>query len=364
MTRSLLNILIADDDEGDRAQIKRALHGAGLAFSCVETQSVAEALAACDKIAFECAIIDYRMPGHDGLHGIAALHQRLPYMCIVMATGQGDEIVATEAMKRGASDYIAKSNINAASIRQLIDSAMANAALRRQVAEQREELENFAAVLVHDLKSPTRTIRQFVQLIEESNGMGRPEKAAAYLHYVSQAAQRLDALIDTLRDYTKAGEHAAFSTVEMSVALTDAMANLRHEISARSAHVTHDALPRVIGNAPQLAQLLQNLIGNGIKYCEAATPTIHVAAEANGGDTWRFAVTDNGIGIAKESHGEVFNAFRRLHGAGKYEGTGLGLATCKKIVERHGGVIGCASEPGQGTTFFFTLPGAGAPPQN
>jgi signal transduction histidine kinase len=241
-----------------------------------------------------------------------------------------------------------------------------NDVLETRVAERttqldlaNDELENFAAVLVHDLKSPTRTIRQFVQLIEESNGEGRFEKAAEQLHHVSEAAQRIDALIDTLRQYTKAGERVAFTPVEMSVAMTDAMANLHDEIGARSARVTHDALPCVTGSAPQLAQLLQNLIGNGIKYCEAATPTIHVAAEANGGDTWRFTVTDNGIGIAKESYGEVFNAFRRLHGSGKYEGTGLGLATCKKIVERHGGVIGCASEPGHGTTFSFTLPGAG-----
>src|ERR1700681_2483436 len=123
MAHGTLNILIADDDEGDRKQVRRALRQAGLSCECVEASSIEEALEACDKCPFDCAFIDYRMPGHDGLHGIAALHERLPYMSIIMATGQGDERVATEAMKLGASDYIAKTNIHAKSIRRTIESA-------------------------------------------------------------------------------------------------------------------------------------------------------------------------------------------------------------------------------------------------
>jgi DNA-binding NtrC family response regulator len=140
-----LNILIADDDEGDRKQLRRALEQAGLSCECVETRSMNEAQEACDKCVFDCAIVDYRMPGYDGLHGIAALHQRLPHMPIIMATGQGDERVAAEAMKRGASDYIPKSQINKASIRRVIENALDKATLRRKVAEQREDaLRRFA----------------------------------------------------------------------------------------------------------------------------------------------------------------------------------------------------------------------------
>src|SRR5258708_6036088 len=107
-----LNILIVDDDEGDRKLVRRALNRTGLAHDCVEAVSIEKALQACDAHVFDCAIVDYHMPGQDGLCGIAALHERLPYMSIIMATGQGDEAVATEAMKRGASDYIAKTNIH------------------------------------------------------------------------------------------------------------------------------------------------------------------------------------------------------------------------------------------------------------
>jgi len=132
---------------------------------------------------------------------------------------------------------------------------------------------------------------------------------------------------------------------------------LQDSISVRGARVTHGELPAVFGNAPQLTQLLQNLIANGIKYCESEIPTIHVAAEPRDGNTWLFTVKDNGIGIPEAYYSSAFDAFRRLPGSTNYEGTGLGLATCKKIVERHGGIIRCASELGRGTTFSFTLPG-------
>jgi light-regulated signal transduction histidine kinase (bacteriophytochrome) len=360
VAQSTMNILIVDDDQGDRRQVMRALAKAGWSFKCVETANIEAALDACGQTAFDCAVVDYRMPGHDGLQGIAALHGRLPYMCIIMATGQGDEIVATEAMRLGASDYIAKKNINAESIARIIERAIENAALRRKVAEQRKELENFALVLVHDLKAPTRSLQGFVRLIERSNAQGEPEKVAEYCSLVFEAAQRMDALIDTLRLYTRAGKSVVFEPVEMGQVMKDTLSNLVDSISVRGARVTHGELPVVVGNAPQLTQLLQNLIANGMKYCKAEIPTIHVVAEPQDGNTWLFTVKDNGIGIPEAFYDSAFDAFRRLPGSSDYEGTGLGLATCKKIVERHGGVIGCASEQGQGTTFSFTLPGAGS----
>jgi diguanylate cyclase (GGDEF)-like protein len=181
MPDSKLNILIADDDEGDRRQVRRVLRQAGLACECIETASIEGALEACDKCAFDCAIVDYRMPGHDGLHGIAALHERHPYMPIIMATGEGDEIVATEAMKRGASDYIPKMHIHAESMRRVIESALEKAVLRRKAAQQRQELENFASVLVQDLKALEVKVHE--ARIDHLTGLaGRPlflEQAAA-----------------------------------------------------------------------------------------------------------------------------------------------------------------------------------------
>jgi signal transduction histidine kinase len=357
MPNRALNLLIADDDEGDRKLIKRAFKEAVPPYECTETTSIDAALNACEKSTFDCAIVDYRLPGRDGLAGITALHERLPYMAIIMFTGQGDEMVATEAMKRGASDYIPKAQIDAQSIRRICENAIEKLTLRRQVAEQREELENFASVLVHDLKAPLSSILGFTGFIEQSIHQEKPEKTTEYCQRVARAARRMSVLIDTLRGYTRAGAMVVLKPVEMGQVLEDTLANLEFLVQERGARITHDELPTVTGNAPQLVQLLQNLIGNGIKYCEAETPTVHVAASSPDAAVWRFSVKDNGIGIPKESYAQVFQPFKRLHGHGKYEGTGLGLATCVKIVERHGGTIWCESEEGLGTTFFFTLTG-------
>ena len=358
---SALNILIADDDEGDRKQIRRALKQSGLACECVEAVSIEDALAACDSNEFDCVIVDYQMPGRDGLDGITALHERHPYMSVIMSTGQGDEAVATEAMKRGASDYIGKAYINANSIRRSIESALEKSALRRKVAQQREELENFASVLAHDLSAPIASIQLFARAIEEELGDESADRKEiiALCREVVSAGRRTGALVDTLYEYTRADAKVAFETVEMRQVMESALFNLKHLIEERNASITYGKLPLVTGNAPQLVQLLQNLISNAIKYCDAVLPTVHVTASPDGESTWLFAVRDNGIGIPEEQYKRVFEPFTRLHGAGEYEGTGLGLAICKKLVERHGGVVRCRStRVGEGTTFLFTLRGA------
>jgi len=353
----MLNILIVDDDDGDRRLLRRALNQAGLSYNCVEAVSVEKAVEACGQRPFDCAIVDYRMPLCNGLEGIAALHRLHPHMPIIMGTGQGDEMIATEAMKRGATDYIPKGSINSDSIRRGIENAMEKAALRRKLAQQQAELENFARVLVHDLKAPITAIQSFAVFAEKSIADGKSELGTAHCRRVVKAAQRMNALIDTLHQYTKADAQIALEPVDMSRVLQDTLANLRAIIEEHGAQVTHDPLPVVIGHAPQLVQLLQNLIGNGIKYCEAEHPAVHIAALGQEGG-WLFSVKDNGIGISEQYYQVVFEPFKRLDDAGKYEGSGLGLATCKKIVERHGGTIRCESVLGKGSTFLFTLPGA------
>jgi signal transduction histidine kinase len=355
----MLNILIVDDDDGDRKQVRRTLKQAELACECVEATSIEEALDACEKRAFDCAVVDYRMPRYDGLRGIAALHERLPFMAIIMATGQGDEMVATEAMKLGASDYITKGQIDSRSIRRSIENAMEKTALRRTVAQQQEELENFASVLVHDLSAPIASMQIFARAIEDGLQDDGADKSEIIDHCrdVISAGRRTGALIDTLYEYTQANVQVALKPVDMRQVMENAQSALKHVIQQRRAQVTHGALPLVNGNAPQLMQLLQNLIGNGIKYCDAMVPTVHVAASLNGHNIWRFTVQDNGIGLGEEDYQRVFEPFKRLHDTSRYEGTGLGLATCKKIVERHGGLIRCESREGEGTTFSFTLQG-------
>jgi light-regulated signal transduction histidine kinase (bacteriophytochrome) len=143
--------------------------------------------------------------------------------------------------------------------------------------------------------------------------------------------------------------------VSAEAALQQVLANLAWEVERRAAVVSHGPLPAVFVHESQFLMLLQNLVHNGIKFNQSKPPRVHVAAEDRGG-AWAFAVTDNGIGIAAEHAEAVFAMFRRLHDASVYEGSGIGLATCKKIVEHHGGVISVESQPGRGATFCFTLP--------
>ena len=295
-----INILIADDDDGDRKQIKRALNQSGLGCTSIETASIHDALEACEAGAFDCAIIDYHLPGQDGLAGITALHEHCPYMAIIMLTGQGDEIVATEALKRGALDYISKKNMDASSIRRSVENAVAKASLVKTIAEQRNELEVFSRVLVHDLKTPINSVVGFAGLIEENIRTGRLEAVASYCGILAKSAKRMAALIDTLHRYASSEERVALEPLEMRGVMIDTLTNLGDLIRKRGAQVTYGELPRVSGT-PQLGQLLQNLIGNGIKYCEAEIPLVDVTAKPVDGDVWQFSVKDNGIGIPEKN---------------------------------------------------------------
>jgi signal transduction histidine kinase len=362
MSINAFRFLVIDDDEGDRKQIDRAMRQSRLGAECTETTSIEEGLAACERCEFDCAIIDYRLPGEDGLGGITTLHVKFPDMAIIMSTGQGDEMVATEAMKRGAADYISKSRMNAHTFQRTIQNALEKTALQRKIRQQQEELENFARVLAHDLRAPAAAIETFASRIAECLQKGNLADALEYGDWVIQRAQRMNRLIDTLHRYTMADAKVIFEPVEMNRVFEEARANLQHLIEECGAKVTTDPLPSVFGNTPQLIQLLQNLIGNGLKYCDRPVACIHLSAShpvlpGENHNSWLFAVADNGIGISQENYKKIFEPFIRLKGISKREGTGLGLATCRKIIERHGGTIWCESRPGSGTTFFFTLPG-------
>lgn len=367
MNMKALRLLVVDDDEGDRKQIGRVMRQSGIQADCIEATNLEEGLSACERGDFDCAIIDYRLPGEDGLGVITALHVRFPDMAIIMSTGQGDEMVATEAMKRGAADYISKSRMNAATFQRTIEHALEKTALQRQIRQQKAELENFARVLAHDLRAPAAAIETFATRISERLREGNLAEALAYADWVMQRARRMNRLIDTLHRYTMADAQVTFESVPMNHVFEEARANLQHLIQECGAIVTADELPSVFGNAPQLIQLLQNLIGNGLKYCDRSVPSIHLSASHpvrnEGNHCWLFAIADNGIGISEEHYRKIFEPFIRLKVATRRDGTGLGLATCKKIIERHGGTIWCESRPGSGTTFFFTLPGVDSPPR-
>ena len=225
-----------------------------------------------------------------------------------------------------------------------------------ELARSNAELQEFAYVASHDLQEPLRVISGFVQLLSDRYGGELDETADEFIGYVVDGTERMKILINDLLEYSRVGTRGRpLEPVESSSALENAMANLRVAISEANARVTHDRMPKVQGDINQLSQLFQNLISNGMKFHGDKRPEIHISS-VQVGESYVMSVSDNGIGIDPQHNERIFGMFKRLHGRGEYPGTGIGLAICSKIVERHQGKIWVESEIGNGATFSFTLP--------
>ena len=218
------------------------------------------------------------------------------------------------------------------------------------------ELDQFAAVVSHDLQEPLRVISGFSGMLKDRFEDKLEGDAKEFLHFIIDGGERMQKLITDLLAYSRLTTRGKeFLPVNCETVIKDVLNNLLVTIDETSAEVTHDLLPTVEADETQMVQLLQNLIANAIKFRGEKAPQIHVAI-TDEGDDWLFSVTDNGIGIEARHQERVFDIFQRLHPKSKYPGTGIGLAICKKIVERHGGRIYLTSEPDEGTILFFTLP--------
>ena len=244
-------------------------------------------------------------------------------------------------------------------IRDISERKQAEAKLSRAVEEltrSNEELEKFAYVASHDLQEPLRMVSSFVQLLEKRYKGNLDQDADDFINYAVDGANRMQVLITDLLAYSRVGRRGKeFKETACEAALDRALSNLQAVVEQSGAVVTRDPLPEVMGDGSQLTQLFQNLIGNAIKFCKDRTPSIHISAERKKNE-WVFSVRDNGIGIAPEYLERIFSIFQRLHGRQEYQGTGIGLAICRKVVERHGGRIWVESNPGSGATFYFTIP--------
>jgi PAS domain S-box-containing protein len=220
------------------------------------------------------------------------------------------------------------------------------------------ELQQFAYVASHDLQSPLRSISSFVQLLERRCADQVDAQARGWMRSASEATQRLSTLIRDLLEVSRIDSRAqSFVSVELEGVLDDAEALLSETIRDAGAVIRRQPLPVVNGDRSQLVQLLQNLIGNAVKYRGPEPPEILITAEQVQGE-FQIKVSDNGIGIAPDQHERVFEIFRRLHTQKAYPGTGIGLAVCRRVVTRHGGRIWIEARPGRGSTFVFTLPNA------
>lgn len=225
-----------------------------------------------------------------------------------------------------------------------------------ELARSNTDLKAFAHIVSHDLKEPLRVITGFLALLEKRYKDKLDKNAMEYIQFTVDGAKRMDVLIKDILEYSQVGiKNKEFKPLDCIFVLNKAIFNLQVAIQESGAVVTHENLPAVMADSALLTSLFQNLLGNAIKFHGAEAPKVHISAERKE-DEWVFSVRDNGIGIDPQFQEQIFAAFRRLYTRDEYPGTGIGLATCKKIVEYHGGRIWAESEPGKGSTFFFTLP--------
>ncbi|MGI9499647.1 MAG: sensor histidine kinase [Geminicoccaceae bacterium] len=349
------HLLIIDDSEDDRDAYQRLLKKE----MQVETIDLAEngeqGLALYQERPADCILLDFNMPGHNGLMVLEHLKSIDPHVPVVMMTGEGNEDIAVAAMKAGALDYVVKDTITAAVLRRALANAADKASLVRKIAAQREEQATFIRVLVHDIRAPLRGLTSFTEILGEDLEAGVHDDIPEHLEMIQTSAMRMNALVDTLAHYALLDRDIVFERIAMDDVINQVLDHLHMLIEERGAKVDVMPLPEVTGHGPQLVQLFQNLIGNGIKYNRQPEPAISVTADRTEED-WLFTIEDNGIGIPDDKLKTVFEPFQRLWSRDTYEGTGLGLAICRKIVERHGGRIWCCSETGRGSRFSFTMP--------
>jgi signal transduction histidine kinase len=402
-----VNILLVDDQSQNLLALEAVLEELG--ENLVKARSGRDALRCLLEQDFAVILLDVHMPDMDGFETAALIRERLrsSYTPIIFLTAaHRNENHISRGYSLGGVDYILKPvvpEILRSKVSVFVELARKTELVRHQsellraierreherlladtrallladlecknlelekgrsileekvrdLARANEDLEQFAYVASHDLQEPLRMVTMYVQLLARRNQGKLSEGSDDFIRFAQEGAARMHQLIHSLLEYSRIGARAkVFEPVDFEVLFEEVMKNLQVAREESGAVVTHDRMPVVGGDAAQLRTLLQNLIGNAIKFRGAGTPRIHLAAEA-GEKEWVFSVKDNGIGIDPEHADRIFVIFQRLHARESYPGTGIGLTICKKIVQRHGGRIWVESEPGKGATFKFTLP--------
>jgi PAS domain S-box-containing protein len=283
-------------------------------------------------------------------------HQGSVQFRLIAKDGRVIPVEARTLVLTDENGYPANVTGLAMDISQRVESERALAQYAQELKRSNEELQQFAYVASHDLQEPLRMVASYLQLLQRRYQDHLDEDANEFIEYAVDGATRMKALINDLLTYSRVQtKQQPFKAVVLEEVVNTALTNLQVAIEDNAAEIIYDELPTVSGDSRQLVQVFQNLIGNALKFRSDAPPCVRVSAKRRSGE-WIISVSDNGIGIEEAYRERIFIIFQRLHGKGKYSGTGIGLAICKKVVERHGGRIWVESEPGNGTTFYFTLP--------
>ena len=353
-----LNVLVVDDDIGDRKLLRRILGGKEFEANVTEAESAPAALSSESK-AFDAIFLDYHLPMTTGLSALATFRETWPRAAVFLMTGQGDEEVAKSAILEGASDYLTKSNINATLLLRLLKDGVESARLRTRLEEQHDDLSTFAEVLVHDFRAPIRAAAYLAQQVEEDLEAGDTVVARHGLTVLQSSAAQMMDMIKSLSDHIRFDRDEAFEAAHPHILVSRALKAIELDITQSKAAVDTTMsidTPSVLVQPPQIIQVIQNLVANSLKFSGPKSPEITVTVSEDKCGMVMIEVKDKGIGIPQEFRDRIFEPFKRVPGSAEINGTGLGLATCKKVVQRHGGRIWCESEIAAGTTIRFTLP--------
>jgi signal transduction histidine kinase len=389
-----VKILLVDDQPENLVALEAVLEHLGQEL--VKAHSGREALRQLLDNDFAVILLDVKMPDMDGFECAAMIRERerSSDTPIIFLTALKSDEFLSRGYNMGAVDYLSKPIVPEVlrskiavfvelgrknkllkqqnlELQHLIEERLRaeddirrlNADLERRVHERtqelsrsNEELRQFAYVASHDLQEPLRTVGSYAQLLAKRYRGQLDSDADEFVRYMVDGVTRMHVLLNDMLAYSRVTDSEAKTLrgVDSGDILKSALMNLEAAIKESDAVITSTDLPMVIGDDVQLTQVFQNLIANSIKYRRTARPEIHVSAEEMDGN-WHFSVHDNGIGIEQKYWERIFGIFKRLHGR-ELPGTGMGLAICKKIVERHGGRIWVESKPGEGSNFQFTLP--------
>jgi CheY-like chemotaxis protein len=404
--RIVATILVIDDKAVNREYLRTLL---GYGGHCVlESEDGTQALEQLRKTPVDLVIVDGVMPGLDGFEFVRQIRTEAAWNTIpvIFHSAYYKEGHGIELAKRAGANYVLPKPAEPATVLRIVDEALRESSrpvateinaddfhrehdcvmtetllkqgrelevannqlstiateFQRQVEHQTADLrssnvalEKFASVAAHDLQAPLNSVIGYSEILAEASHGKLNCNTNEVVDAILAGATRMQQLIQSVLAYSRVeGSRTPLVSTDCHTALARALRNLATEIAKTNAVVTHDALPTLTADPTQLEQLFQNLVGNAIKFCKADTPRIHVGAQERESD-WMFSVRDNGIGIDPQAAERLFHLFVRLHSAAEYPGSGIGLATCKRIVERHGGRIWVESQPGNGATFYFTV---------
>ena len=377
MNTEVISILLVDDDPLIYRVVQQVLDRSSepIEFIIETVENLAGALELLNQKSFDIVLLDLGLPDSSGIDTVKKVHASNPNVPVVVLTGSSDEM-GVEAIKEGADDYLVKGkffkHLAVRTIRYTLERKKAENALAtlnkdlevtvKKLYLSNRELENFVYVASHDLREPLRKISAFGELLQESLEDNLDDDQRENLEFMIDGSHRMQQMIEALLVHSRVNTRGAtFREVDLNT-VVEQLKNLELAVQLEESKgdiLVPEPLPVANADAVQIRQLFQNLISNALKYRRKdILPRITIRASQGHDGMVQIEMEDNGIGIKEEYHKDIFNMFRRIHSRTDYDGVGIGLSVCKRIVERHNGEIGVKSAFGKGSTFWFTLPKA------